>query len=109
MLAWRSRDHSVARLVEDMGDASGAVCPGDENKLYRTLSGRKDVKVSLTTLAPLSSRDGLVLCTDGFWGVHDDGEIADLVTRDDPQSIAESVMRAVRSKDDATIIIVRRR
>jgi len=108
MLEWRSRDHSVARLVEELGDTSGSVDPRDETKLYRTLNGQKDVKVSLTISSPLSSRDGLVLCTDGFWGVHEDDEIADLITRDDTQFIAESAVGAVRNNDDATVLIIRR-
>jgi serine/threonine protein phosphatase PrpC len=112
-IAWQSKDHSVARLVEDQMDSSMMVGPGDELKLYRTLTGDEDVEASTTVLTPIGPDDAIVLCTDGYWSTSDDSTLVALARTSNLDQAAETAVTVATKKngetvsDDSSLMLIR--
>ena len=69
-LRFQTTDHSVSQMAVLAGEITKNQIRGhaDRNKLVRALGGDKDVAPEITIFdAPLSADDAVLLCTDGFW------------------------------------------
>ena len=74
----RTRDHSVSQALVDAGE----VAPDeqgqheDRSRLLRSLGKEGDAGATVHAIDALCNDDGFLLCTDGFWEVLSDIEIA---------------------------------
>jgi PPM family protein phosphatase len=74
----RTRDHSLARELAEMGNLSeeaAALLPG-RNVIYSCLGGYRRPQVEVSRPVRLERGDTLLLCSDGLWGPLTDHEIA---------------------------------
>lgn len=66
----RSRDHSVVQMLLNEGEITEdemATHP-DQNKLLKSISARKDVKITFKEYdLPADKTNAVLLCSDGFW------------------------------------------
>ncbi len=107
-----TRDHSwVAEEV-----AAGALTPEEarghprRNIITRALGLDPDVAVDVYR-ASLAGSAGLVLCSDGLYGVVDDGEILAHVTRLDPQAAVDALVALADERggpDNISAVVVSR-
>jgi serine/threonine protein phosphatase PrpC len=106
-----TQDHSlVARLVE-LGQATPeeALTHTHRNVLYRAIGQAGSLEVD-TYLQPFSVGSGLLLCSDGLWGLVSDDELSDiLVHARTPQDAVEQMVEAANRKggdDNITAVLV---
>jgi protein phosphatase len=106
-----TQDHSlVARLVE-LGQATPeeALTHTHRNVLYRAVGQAGSLEVD-TYLQPFPVGSGLLLCSDGLWGLVSDKEIGDILTHAlSPQQALEQMVETANGKggdDNITAILV---
>ncbi len=96
-LLHRTRDHSVVQVLLDMGEIQPEEVSKhpDRNRILRVLGMEEDMK-PLVASEGLSLRhgDGILLCTDGFWGLIADHTVVDIVYRNFQHS-AQQVVEAL--------------
>jgi PPM family protein phosphatase len=108
-----TRDHSyVGRLVE-----SGLVSAEDaEHHPQRHIltgalgAGREVVIDGVEKVVALQDRDGLLLCTDGLWGVVTDEELETAVSRNAPAECCAALVKLARERggpDNITVQVLR--
>ncbi|MGH8550122.1 MAG: PP2C family protein-serine/threonine phosphatase [Methylococcales bacterium] len=115
-MKFRTRDHSVAQLLVDQGEIKEhemAHHP-DQATLLRSIGGRKSPKPTITPLEALRPDEGVLLCSDGFWGAVKVPEMQLLLTGESLQTILEqlvsiAVARACPNSDNVTAIFARPR
>ena len=106
-----TQDHSlVARLVE-LGQATPeeALTHSHRNVLYRAVGQAGSLEVD-TFLQPFPVGSGLLLCSDGLWGLVSDKEISDILTHSPtPQKALEQMVVTANRKggdDNITAVLV---
>ena len=66
----RSRDHSVVQMLLNEGEISEeemATHP-DQNKLLKSISAKKEVKITVKEYdLPIDTSNAVLICSDGFW------------------------------------------
>lgn len=110
----RTRDHSLARQLADLGDmddAEAEMLPG-KNVLYNSLGGYKGPRIELSEPVILRSGDALLLCSDGLWGSLADREIAEGISHGSLSSALarlakEAEVRGGYDSDNVTGLAVR--
>lgn len=110
----RTRDHSLARQLADLGDmddAEAEMLPG-RNVLYNSLGGYKGPQIELSEPIALQPGDSLLLCSDGLWGSVADREIAAGMSRGSlsvalARLVLEAEVRAGYDSDNVTGLAVR--
>jgi serine/threonine protein phosphatase PrpC len=77
-LVERTRDHSVSQALVDAGevDARDQGQHEDRSRLLRCLGKEDGAEPTIHEVQPLSRGDDFLLCTDGFWELLADAEIA---------------------------------
>ena len=114
-VAWRSKDHSVARLLADGAVPGSAPGEGDSKRLYRVLTGEEYTPACIEILKPLRAAEAIILCTDGYWGSADEAALAALARSADLKKASRDALDSARcrcdedSRDDASLMIIRRR
>ena len=114
-VAWRSKDHSVARLLADGAVPGSPPGTGDRNRLYRVLTGEEYTAASIGILEPLRAAEAIVLCTDGYWGGADEAALVALARSSDLERASRDALDLARRhcgedvRDDASLMIIRRR
>jgi serine/threonine protein phosphatase PrpC len=70
----KTRDHTVAQLVESAPAAAGLapLDPADRNRVLRAIGAGTGVSADLGEAARLEPGDALLLCTDGLWSLIDE-------------------------------------
>lgn len=111
----RTRDHSSAQMLVDLGEineAEMATHPA-QNRLYRSLGNNESPKPELGG-EELVTGDLLVLCSDGVWGHINDSEFclaaAASVNELDKAAtglVKRAVQRGGQRADNATLVIIR--
>jgi serine/threonine protein phosphatase PrpC len=104
-----TQDHSlVARLVE-LGQATPeeALTHTHRNVLYRAIGQAGSLEVD-TYLQPFPVGSGLLLCSDGLWGLLSDDELGDILTyaRTPQDAVGQMVEAANRKGGDDNITAV---
>jgi serine/threonine protein phosphatase PrpC len=106
-----TQDHSlVARLVE-LGQATPeeALTHTHRNVLYRAIGQAGSLEVD-TYLQPFPVGSGLLLCSDGLWGLLSDDELSDILTyARTPQDAVEQMVETANRKggdDNITAVLV---
>ena len=106
-----TQDHSlVARLVE-LGQATPeeALTHTHRNVLYRAIGQAGSLEVD-TYLQPFPVGSGLLLCSDGLWGLVSDDELSDILTyARTPQDAVEQMVETANRKggdDNITAVLV---
>jgi protein phosphatase len=129
--AYLLRDGALTQLTQDHSLVAAMVASGvltsdearghpDSNKVLRSLGGRRELEDEyIDTLATtrgeralrLREGDRLLLCSDGIWGVVDDGALRDLLLgADDCAAIVQAALRRALdggAPDNATLIVAR--
>ena len=109
----RTKDHSVARLMVEMGELSekDAYSGPEQGRLYKSLGPEteQEFKVVTATLAP---GDSFLLCTDGFWVNLSEPEMATAMLaenlEDALKELAErAVQRSNGRSDNVTVCAAR--
>jgi PPM family protein phosphatase len=77
-LMQRTRDHSVAELVAGFEESALAAPPddADRNKLLRVIGNGTGCRADLSETVALQASDAFLLCSDGFWNLVPDAELA---------------------------------
>lgn len=78
-LVHRTRDHTVLELLMGLSDSSSFAPPdnADRNRLLRALGAGEDCHAELAdAVVTLQEGDAFLLCSDGFWSLVPDPEIA---------------------------------
>jgi len=109
----RTRDHSVAQMLVDLGEISEAEMAQhpDQNRLYRSLGGEEPPRVDLGG-GQVSDNDLFALCTDGVWKHVSDAELwqracAKPLTTAAQELVGLAVARAGPQADNATLAFIR--
>lgn len=108
-LARRTRDHSLAEMLERAGDC--AVTAADRNQLTQCLGGSRP-PTPVIDRASLAAGDGLILASDGVWAQAPEKRLTRAFRARDLDAAATSLVgRAVDAaaggSDNATILLVR--
>lgn len=105
-------DHSLTQALVDAGTLTPeeALTHRYRNVLYRYLGAKDGSQGSGAKPYPLQAGDRILLCSDGATGGIPDPQLQQLLaTGDDPQKIAETIVKAAEdggSKDNITVIVV---
>lgn len=111
----RTRDHSAAQILVDLGEISEAEIANhpDQNRLYRSLGEGMLIKPEIGEAAVMED-DLLVLCSDGVWSQISDQEVwtvthsgrLEVWARD---LVKRAINRAGVQADNATLVLIRPR
>jgi serine/threonine protein phosphatase PrpC len=110
----RTRDHSIARLLLDMGEISEvelATHP-DQNRLYRGLGSEESPKPELGS-GQSGPDDLFALCSDGVWEHISETELWEVAMHSRKLSIAAATLvelattRGGPEADNATLVLIR--
>jgi len=95
-----TRDHSVARRLEELGQISGddAINHPQRNVLYRSLGISESLEVDIFTES-IPNPGYLLICSDGLWGVITDKEIYKIVNA--AKSLQTACQELVKAANDA--------
>ncbi len=109
---FRTRDHSVVQLLQDMGrlDEKEAATHPDRSRLLKALGGG-DVVADVASLR-LQPGDGLALCSDGVWEHATTEQIGVALGNRELDRAAEALVAAAvkrggRGADNATLVLAR--
>jgi serine/threonine protein phosphatase PrpC len=110
----RTRDHSTAFLLAEMGEISETDIAGHpgHNQIYRSLGGETMPRPEIGC-GQVDRDDVLMLCSDGLWGSMDESELWEAATAPGSlpataTALAErAVARGGLDADNATVILVR--
>ncbi len=109
----RTRDHSAAQILIDLGEISEAEVANhpDQSRLYRSLGGAKLPKPDIGSGAILPD-DVLVLCSDGFWEYISETELWEATRHGQLSALADvlveqAVVRGGQQADNATLVLIR--
>ncbi len=110
---YRTKDHSVARLMVEMGELSEeeARKGPEQGRLYKSLGAETDHD-SRVVEAALTLDDGVLLCSDGFWVNVSEAEMIEAMQASDFTRAFESlaglaVARANGESDNVTLCAAR--
>ncbi len=110
---YRSKDHSVARLMVEMGELSEeeARTGPEQGRLYKSLGPERDQEYQVYSEA-IAPDDGFLLCTDGFWVNLSEAEMSGAMQANDLKSAFEvlvdlAVSRSNGSSDNVTVCAAR--
>jgi serine/threonine protein phosphatase PrpC len=111
----RTKDHSVARLMVEMGELSEeqAINGPEQGRLYKALGPDTELEFKVVE-ASLAPDDAFLLCTDGFWTRITEVEMAEALLAADLESalsdLAElAVYRSNGNSDNVTVCAARRK
>lgn len=109
----RTKDHSVARLMVEMGELSEeeARKGPEQGRLYKSLGPEAKQKYTVET-ASLTSEDAFLLCTDGFWTNVTESEMTAALQEDDLDQALENLAelaerRSEGQSDNVTVCAAR--
>lgn len=108
----RTRDHSAAQMLLDLGEIDEADIPGhpDQHRLYRSLGGEGAPKPEIGC-GRVTSDDLLVLCSDGLWERVSEAELwtagRQTLVEAAAALVEQAVARAGPEADNATVVLVR--
>jgi serine/threonine protein phosphatase PrpC len=109
----RTRDHSAAQLLLDLGEISEAemATHPDQNRLYRSLGSGSTAKPEIGS-GTVMSEDLLILCSDGLWEHISEAELwaaADTkkLTLLASDLVESATKRGGERADNATLILIR--
>lgn len=109
----QTKDHSVARLMVEMGELSEeeAVRGPNQGRLYKSLGPEVTQEFKIQT-ASLTPEDAFLLCTDGFWTEVTEAEMAAALQEDSLEEaltqLAElAVQRSKGQSDNVTVCAAR--
>ena len=110
----RTRDHSVAQMLMELGEIGEAEIAShpDQNRLYRSLGGEELPKPELGS-GQVRGGDLFVMCSDGFWEHVSETEAWEeaLQARDLEAAAADLVTQAITrggaQADNATLVLIR--
>ena len=109
----RTKDHSVARLMVEMGEMTEAEASKgpEQGRLYKSLGpeGAQNYRIETTALTP---DDAFLLCTDGFWTKLSEPEMASALSAEDLEQAlaglaALAVERSAGESDNVTACAAR--
>lgn len=109
----RTKDHSVARLMVEMGELTEeeALAGPEQGRLYKSLGPevKQEHKIETASLTP---EDGFLLCTDGFWVNVSEAEMAAALQEDGLDialsHLAESAVRRSEGQSDNVTVCAAR-
>ncbi len=110
----RTRDHSAAQMLVEMGEITEAEMAHhpDQNRLYRSLSSSREEPPKPDLGGSLiQPEDALILCSDGVWEYIRDDELwqasqeADL-TAAATRLVTEAAARGGEQADNASLILI---
>jgi len=108
-----TRDHSLVERLKELGQltAEEAAVHPQRNVLYRAIGQGANLEVDISTQSMPSGGGHLLICSDGLWGVVDDGRIQKIVNNSThPQIAAQELVTAANNAggpDNITVILVR--
>jgi len=94
-----SKDHSLVQLLVKQGKVKpeDAGTHPDQHKLYRSIGSPKPTAPTLSNYKKLTTGEGVLLCSDGFWEYTKPAEIKALLdVKDLQQSLQALVTQAVQ-------------
>lgn len=115
VLMAQTADHSVPRMLADMGEIPTGEIRGhpDANRLLRCLGGAEPPKPSIKIQeTAFDTGTWFLLCTDGFWGLITETEMSDAYRPDRPvrelmQVLAvEALGRVTQGADNLTALVI---
>jgi len=107
-----THDHSLVKRLEELGQISSeeASIHPRRNVLYRALGQGDNLEPDIFT-ASFPRTDGLLLCSDGLWGVLSEDKLFQLVSLEqDPLHACQSLVAAANEAggpDNISVIIVK--
>lgn len=107
-----TKDHSLVKRMEEIGQLSPeeAASHPRRNLLYRAV-GQGDALEPDITSFPVVEGSSILLCSDGLWGVIDEGVLKDIFnTSTEPHIICQSLVNAANAAggpDNISVILVR--
>lgn len=109
----RTRDHSAAQLLMDLGEIneSDMATHPEQTRLYRSLGG-KEIPKSDNGHFSVINNDLIALCSDGVWEHVTEAELWETVFANDLTTAATSltdlaVRRGGKMADNATLVLLR--
>ena len=110
---YRTKDHSVARLMVEMGELGEEEARNgpEQGRLYKSLGADRDQEFRVVEAA-LTPDDGFLLCSDGFWVNVSEAEMIEAMQALDLTSAFETlaglaVARANGKSDNVTLCAAR--
>jgi protein phosphatase len=105
-----TRDHSIVAEQVQAGviTADEARTSRNRNVITRALGHQPRIDVDIFDV-PLLPRDGVLLASDGLYGVFENGELSALVLRGSPSEAAAALVRTAsqrQSTDNASAVVV---
>ena len=104
-----TQDHSLAKRLEDLGQATPEEAAQVQNVLYRAIGQNSAVEVD-TYMQHLPAGSSLMLCSDGLWGQIKDEDIAQVfASASAPQEACQQLIDIANENggpDNITAIIV---
>ena len=114
VLIGQTKDHSKVQYLVDQGiiGPDEAATHPDRNRIFSCLGGLVDPVIDIGKRTLLHHGDVMVLCTDGFWGVFAQDEVATWVMSTPllevaPQMMREAERRGGEEGDNLSAIVVR--
>lgn len=110
---YRSKDHSVARLMVEMGELSEeeARTGPEQGRLYKSLGPETDQEYQVVTESSMPD-NSFLLCTDGFWVNLSEAEMSEAMGAYDLEQALRvlvdlAVARANGNSDNVTVCAAR--
>jgi serine/threonine protein phosphatase PrpC len=104
-----TKDHSLAKRLEELGQGSSAELAKVQNVLYRAIGQNSTIEVD-TYIQHLPPASSLLLCSDGLWGLVGAETIREIVNNSaTPQEACERLISAANDKgghDNITAVLV---
>jgi serine/threonine protein phosphatase PrpC len=104
-----TQDHSLARRLEEMGQATAEEARHVQNVLYKAIGQGSSLEVD-TYIQHVPPGASLLLCSDGLWGQVNDENIKDVLsTASAPQDACQTLISMANEKggpDNITAIVV---
>lgn len=104
-----TQDHSLAKRLEELGQATAEEVMHVQNVLYKAIGQGDKLEVD-TYIQHLPDGASLLLCSDGLWGLVKDENIKDvLISASTPQEACERLIAVANEnggRDNITAIIV---
>jgi len=102
-------DHSLAQRLEDLGQATAAEAAHVQNVLYKAI-GQGDSIEADTYIQHLPPGSSLLLCSDGLWGLVENGVLNEIVNASaTPQEACERLVAQANQNgglDNITAVVV---
>lgn len=108
-LLFRTADHSMDGLLDGQGDAGTGI--RRDGRLYMCLGGQNRLDPEIGSAA-VGGDDWFLLCSDGLWGLFDDSDLRERLSRAPLQGSAERIAalasrRAGRASDNISLVLAR--